>query len=102
MPAIVIHVGKKQVRMPRLDIERVIALEDRPAFLHNLKNSAVVQDPTLQLQSLQSKPDDTVNGSDSFLNESLSKAVHSELAGPSLCKSVNKVISGSSSSNHCN
>jgi len=32
MPAIVIHVGKKQVRMPRLDIERVIALEDRPAF----------------------------------------------------------------------
>lgn len=47
MPAIVVQVGKKQVRMPRLDIERVIALEDRPLFLNNLKSSAVVQEPTL-------------------------------------------------------
>jgi len=47
MPAIIVQVGSKQVRMPRLDIERVIALEDRPLFLNNLKSSAVVQDPTL-------------------------------------------------------
>jgi hypothetical protein len=46
MPVIVVHVGDKQVKMPRLDIQRAIALEDRPPFLKNLKNSAV--DPTLQ------------------------------------------------------
>jgi hypothetical protein len=49
MPVVVVHVGDKQVCMPRLDIERAIALEDRPPFLNNLKSSAAAQDPTLQL-----------------------------------------------------
>ena len=40
-----------------------------------------------------------MNGSDSFLNESLSKAVPSELAGPSISKSIiNNFKTGSSSS----
>ena len=38
MPQITVQVGFKKVLMPRLDIERVIALEDRPTFKHNLKS----------------------------------------------------------------
>lgn len=35
-----------------LDIARVVALEDRQPFLHNIKNSAINQEPTLHLHSL--------------------------------------------------
>lgn len=52
MPVVVVHVGDKQVRMPRLDIQRAIALEDRPLFLNNIKNSAIGQEQTLQMQSM--------------------------------------------------
>jgi hypothetical protein len=48
---------------------------------------------------MQSKPHDSLNGTDSFLNESISKAFQSDLAGPS----INKFQSKSSSSfNQCN
>lgn len=92
MPQIIVQVGLKKVVMPRLDIERVIALEDRPTFKHNIKTGTQLQTLKSEIKSLD-KQESQLNGSDSFLNDTLSK-MQSELHGPSFQQFISKQSSG--------
>ena len=82
MPTFTVNVGDKEVKMPRLDIERVVKLEGREEYQNNvvdIEEQSLVSDPFLKSTA---KEQGEIEGnhfvsktSASFLNDSCSKQI---------------------------
>ena len=87
MPNFVVNVGDKQIKMPKLDIQRVVQLEDRKTFLGNLNtqtNNSLQTDTILDTHKDMKDIVASQTSGGSFLNETGSKQVQSDCHQESL------------------
>jgi len=87
MPNFILNIGEKQIRMPKLDLERVLGLFESKPFEGNIKvqeGDSLETDTILDTHKDLLKGGHTQTSGGSFLNETGSKQVQSECPAESL------------------